>query len=400
MTSTQPAARRVHQEGTGKHAVRVFERFNKGGSTFELRWTEVHPADPDRPRRTIGRIASFGEARATGEKLWSRYLSKGMDAPRATMPGARSARTVRQVAEDFLAQHPTDKPSTLEGYRSSFSNNAFADLVVDGRPINLGNMAIDAVEESDVNLWKRGLSNRTTRTGKPLSSSSVKAALRDLSPVFTFAIKKKYRYDNPVLAVSKGHRVSGRRVPGYFATEADFWTWMSHVEPKFKAPMVVGAYAGLRLAEVEGLLVEHVDFDGHRIWVSRTIDQKGRVGTTKSESSEDWVPLHPEAEKALRHHIDEYGRRRGQTVFHGQGGTRLHRRALQSEFRRACMEAGLVGITFHGLRHSLATWIADATGDVFQVQAALRHADIRTSMQYIKGKDKRKVTAFGALRGQ
>ncbi len=56
-----------------------------------------------------------------------------------------------------------------------------------------------------------------------------------------------------------------------------------------------------------------------------------------------------------------------------------HKRA----FRNAATRAGIARITLRDLRHCHATWAAQGTGDAAAAQAALGHADLRTTQRYL-----------------
>jgi integrase len=49
---------------------------------------------------------------------------------------------------------------------------------------------------------------------------------------------------------------------------------------------------------------------------------------------------------------------------------------------RAFARAGLVGARFHDLRHTFASWLLEASGDLRMVKDALGHAEIETTMRY------------------
>jgi integrase len=54
------------------------------------------------------------------------------------------------------------------------------------------------------------------------------------------------------------------------------------------------------------------------------------------------------------------------------------KRSISSAFARA----GLTGVRFHDLRHTFASWLLEASGDLALVRDALGHAEIATTMRY------------------
>jgi integrase len=51
-------------------------------------------------------------------------------------------------------------------------------------------------------------------------------------------------------------------------------------------------------------------------------------------------------------------------------------------FKRACKRAGLVGVRFHDLRHTAASYLAQAGANTFRVAQFLGHRDLSTVARY------------------
>src|SRR5687768_9169481 len=60
-------------------------------------------------------------------------------------------------------------------------------------------------------------------------------------------------------------------------------------------------------------------------------------------------------------------------------GTRISKKS----FSAACREAGIANFTFHDLRHTFGTRLADAGVDVVKIKELMGHASIVTAMRYI-----------------
>src|SRR6476619_4410147 len=59
-------------------------------------------------------------------------------------------------------------------------------------------------------------------------------------------------------------------------------------------------------------------------------------------------------------------------------------------FSAACREAGITNFTFHDLRHTFGTRLADAGVDVVKIKELIGHASIMTTMRYIHATDQGK----------
>ena len=69
---------------------------------------------------------------------------------------------------------------------------------------------------------------------------------------------------------------------------------------------------------------------------------------------------------------------------------------VKKSFSAACREAGITNFTFHDLRHTFGTRLADAGVDVV-VKKLMRHASIVTTMRYIHATDQGKRGAITVL---
>ncbi|HKG61754.1 MAG TPA: site-specific integrase [Pyrinomonadaceae bacterium] len=67
---------------------------------------------------------------------------------------------------------------------------------------------------------------------------------------------------------------------------------------------------------------------------------------------------------------------------------------VKKSFASACREAGISDFTFHDLRHTFGTRLADAGVDVVKIKELVGHASIVTTMHYIHATDPGK---FGRL---
>lgn len=57
-------------------------------------------------------------------------------------------------------------------------------------------------------------------------------------------------------------------------------------------------------------------------------------------------------------------------------------RNIRKHYEKALADAGIEDFTFHDLRHTFATWLGNAIGDLAVVMKALGHTQIHTTMKY------------------
>ncbi len=134
--------------------------------------------------------------------------------------------------------------------------------------------------------------------------------------------------------------------------------------------------AGLRVSELVGLDVQHVDIS------------YGQVKAFGKGRKERIIPLHDNAAAA----IDAYlihgrpkieGERSGNALFLNNRGGRLTRQGFWLVLRNAGMRAGIERhLTPHTLRHSFATHLLRGGASLRHVQELLGHASISTTQVY------------------
>jgi integrase len=142
-------------------------------------------------------------------------------------------------------------------------------------------------------------------------------------------------------------------------------------------------YTGMRAGELAGLRWADVDFNRRLIAVQRSFDSPTKTGQIRHLPLLD--PLVPVL-KAWRLRCPD------PWIFPGETGKMLGKsaRVFQEVFQRCMVRAKLAvedaptegRLTFHDLRHTLAShWVMQG-GDLFRLQKILGHADTKMTMRY------------------
>lgn len=132
--------------------------------------------------------------------------------------------------------------------------------------------------------------------------------------------------------------------------------------------------SGLRLSELTGLDIQHLDISDRLI----TVTGKGNktrtlpVGQQALIAIQAWLKIRKqfasEDEKAL---------------FVSQRGQRISTRTIQARLKDWAIKQGLPGhVHPHMLRHSFASHLLESSGDLRAIQELLGHADISTTQVY------------------
>ncbi len=129
---------------------------------------------------------------------------------------------------------------------------------------------------------------------------------------------------------------------------------------------------GLRVSELTGLNVEHLDLDNALVRVLG----KGR--------KERLVPVGRKARKALEKYLAlRPSRQLTDPLFLNHRGGRLTPRSIQRNLKEQLLRAGVLkDATPHSLRHSFATHLLDGGADLRSIQELLGHASLSTTQKY------------------
>jgi hypothetical protein len=134
----------------------------------------------------------------------------------------------------------------------------------------------------------------------------------------------------------------------------------------------VGSH-GLRIGEILALRWKYVDLCSHTLRVAETV-YDGHFDAPKSQRSARIVPLAEEACSTLGK-LPSSSTRPDDLVFSMDTGQPLDRHnLLRRQLRPTCEKLGLLGITWHSLRHYHATLLDAAGAPLGTVQSLLGHS--------------------------
>jgi len=154
---------------------------------------------------------------------------------------------------------------------------------------------------------------------------------------------------------------------------------------EYRAMVYVGGVLGLRWSEVAGLRLGRIDFERRTVQVVETMAEvEGRLSVedVKTRASRATLPMPPRVAEVLVSHVARSGRSSPEgLVFQSPDGGPVRAANFRLRVWRPAVEAaGLVGLTFHGLRHSAAGLMIELGAHPKVIQERLRHASIRTTL--------------------
>ena len=229
-----------------------------------------------------------------------------------------------------------------------------------------------AVTQHDV----RGLVAAWHRRGK--GGASIQRMLSSLRTFYGFLLREGLTSDNPADGVRAPK--SGKRLPKTLDQEQvgallDQPAGDDPLALRDQAMMELIYSSGLRLAELVSLDIDTIDFrDGAMVVTGKGAKTRVLpVGQPAMAAVRRWMKqralmVKDSAEKAL---------------FINARGGRVSARTVQQRLSRAAAQRGLdQHLHPHMLRHSFATHMLEASGDLRAVQELLGHANLSTTQVY------------------
>jgi integrase/recombinase XerC len=134
--------------------------------------------------------------------------------------------------------------------------------------------------------------------------------------------------------------------------------------------------SGLRLSELVGLNIDHIDFAEGTVIVTGK-GNKTRIvplGAHAASAIQTWLPVR--ARMLMRNPSEK-------AVFISKQGRRISGRNIEYRMKAWSIKQGLhMSVHPHMLRHSFATHVLQSSGDLRAVQEMLGHANISTTQVY------------------
>ena len=265
--------------------------------------------------------------------------------------------TVGEWSDTWLAGYRTRRKSTVRQAEVHLA------LIKD----HFGAVPMSKVKPSDVRGWTAKLK------AEGRAPSYIYALHARLSQLFSDAVHDGIMPRNPC---------SRRTSPGvgkqraYVATTDQVWALHDAVPAHIRPGILLGAHAGLRLAEAAALRAEDVDF--MRGVITPAIQWPDQP--LKSDTSRTPIPIASELALAL---LAAVRTANGPTIVTNADGRPVSgpwviERAVREA--RVSVEGLPPEFRFHDLRHYFASLLIASGLDVKVVQARLRHASAKTTL--------------------
>ncbi|MEV0686845.1 site-specific integrase [Nocardia sp. NPDC050378] len=231
-----------------------------------------------------------------------------------------------------------------------------------------GNMPLAAVRPSSVKTWVAKLK----RDGR--EASYVYALHSRLSQIMSDAVHEGLLVRNP--CSRRTAPPMGKQKP-YVATTQQVWAIYDAFPEHLRAAVLLGAFAGLRVAEVSALRVEDVDLMRGVI----SPKQQWKNEPLKTDASRTPIPIPRELTLLLSASVKKWPADQMVTDGMGNPAPPWHiDRALRSVRAAGTVKGLPEEFSFHDFRHYFASLLIAKKADIKTVQARLRHASAKTTL--------------------
>lgn len=278
--------------------------------------------------------------------------------------------TVQQWCDLWIEGYKVNRKSSVRQARTHITH------IVD----EFGDMPLSAIRPSEVKTWVARLQARK------MEASYVHALHSRLSQILSDAAHDGLLGRNPC---SRRTSPPMGKQKVYVATTEQVWAIHDAMPEHFRPAVLFGAFAGLRVAEVSALRVSDIDFTRGVVHPVRQWPEE----PLKTPGSDAAIPIPQDLALLLASSVQKYPS--DWMVTRGSATTRIGALAANGlgvecappwSIERAMRDArrkvdGLPEkFCFHDLRHYMASLLIASGADIKTVQARMRHASARTTL--------------------
>lgn len=281
-------------------------------------------------------------------------------------------KTISPQVSSLIEGYRNEKMPTRTDTRRSYESWIRLHIVP-----KFGDCALSQLQARPVELWLDSL------TLSPKSKAHIRGLL---STIWDYAM---WRGDvptqrNPMELVTVKGSSKRTRQPRSLTVE-EFQSFVCHLEQPFNLIALLCVSLGLRISEALALKWSDVDWLGATLRIERGIVMQ-KVDTTKTAESRKQMSVDAGLLEILKSWKQS-------TQFNSQddwifaspfklGKLPWSYPWVWNVFRKASSDAGIGTLATHTMRHTFRSWLDSVGTPVGIMQKLMRHADVRTTMQY------------------
>lgn len=210
-----------------------------------------------------------------------------------------------------------------------------------------------------------------------LSPGTVRLILTILKAIFDHAIKLSYLKVNPAASIKAPRLAYKERV---FLTPAELKK-LIETAGEYKALILFAAMTGARRGEILGLKWGDIDFEKKVVFIRRSVSGN-QLSEPKSKSSVRMIAIDDRLADALLAHKIKAPASERDLVFCRQDGSIINPTHLSGKIWKRILKEAKIDkpATFHSLRHSFTSLLANQGENPRVVQELLGHSDIKITL--------------------
>lgn len=240
---------------------------------------------------------------------------------------------------------------------------------------------LPAITPDGVREWYSALLRDGTKTQAARAYELLKAIMKT-------AVTDGRVKSNPCQIRGAASASTGKRVEP--PTAAELQKILDTINPRFKAAVILAAWAGLRYGELTELRRKDLEKlgDVYVVNVSRAVThvtgQGFHVGPTKSEAGVRSIVLPPHVTHVIDEHLRAHTNPFAESLLFpaADGHTHLAQSSFHRHWSPARAAADRSDMPWHALRHYGATRAALAGATLKELQTRLGHSTVAAAMRY------------------
>lgn len=218
-----------------------------------------------------------------------------------------------------------------------------------------------------------------------LKVSTKKNILSLLKDILNYAYNNKLIKDNIVINVTLE---PSQKVEKSIIDDKTFLDFLNYLESSYNSvnakpvilAMWIGYYTGMRIGEVLALEKSDIDLTNNVIHVNKTLSididtNEPYISTPKTEKSNNTVPIVEELKKLLQEYLSNHA----YNILISANGDYIKPYTINSVMKRYSKKNN-IHISFHLLRHTMATRLCKADVNPKIAQRILRHSNVNTTL--------------------
>lgn len=312
---------------------------------------------------------------------------------------ADTRKGVKNKLEEFIKGNCPEKRTNLticEIIRNSYEYKLKTNLISEntyGRAIEttkriekhrIGTMPIKSVSFVEIQDFFYSLTN--------YSNSVIKKIYGQLNYAFEYCVNNDILVRNPLkdktrLPMPKSSKPT-KKVSALTLDEQKHLVDVlkEHPNTNLKAQILISLYSGMRMGEINALLVSDIDMTARTVNVNKTltrdINYKTVVGqSTKTYAGIRTIKMTDSLYEVFEDFFNNVYSADSDILFPARNGGYISTSSVNSQLKRICQKYNIVdNINAHALRHTFATRAIEAGVSAKALQKILGHADITVTL--------------------